>query len=104
MSSPVTGTAALPTPPAPLRRQIDRLATYGILAGTGGGAFQPEGSLTRAQPAPCWPRPSTAGFPPARAGLTTYPWTTGTACASTPWPGWAWWRAWERAASPPTRQ
>ena len=29
--------------------QIDRLATYGILAGTGGGAFQPEGSLTRAQ-------------------------------------------------------
>ena len=54
--------------------------------------------------APCWPRPSTAGFPPARASLPTYPWTTGTACASTPWPGWAWWRAWERAASPPTRQ
>lgn len=54
--------------------------------------------------APCWPRPSTAGFPPARASLPTYPWTTGTACASTPWPGWAWWRAWEKAASPPTRQ
>lgn len=50
MSSPVTGIAALPTPPAPpTPAQIDRLATYGILAGTGGGAFQPEGSLTRAQ-------------------------------------------------------
>ena len=34
---------------SPYAAQIDRLATYGILAGTGGGAFQPEGSLTRAQ-------------------------------------------------------
>ena len=34
---------------SPYAAQIDRLATYGILAGTGGGAFQPEGSLTRPQ-------------------------------------------------------
>ena len=45
----VTDRSFTDTADSPYAQVIDLLATYEILSGTGGGAFEPEGTLTRAQ-------------------------------------------------------